>query len=75
MRLDLLAAISGAMISIQARRDVFKCWEPDIVMVHGDTTTTLGASLASYYAKIKVGHIEAGLRSGNKYSPWPLKLN
>ena len=56
-------------------RDVFKRWETDIVLVHGDTTTTLGASLASYYAKIKVGHIEAGLRTGNKYSPWPEEIN
>ncbi|MGZ4954015.1 MAG: non-hydrolyzing UDP-N-acetylglucosamine 2-epimerase [Methylobacter sp.] len=56
-------------------RNVYKQWLPDIILVHGDTTTTLAASLSAYYAKIKVGHIEAGLRTGNKYSPWPEELN
>lgn len=49
--------------------------KPDIVLVHGDTTTTMAASLAAYYAKIPVGHIEAGLRTGNVYSPWPEEMN
>lgn len=49
--------------------------KPDIVLVHGDTATTLAASLASYYAQIPVGHVEAGLRTGNMYSPWPEEGN
>jgi len=49
--------------------------KPDIVLVHGDTTTTLSATLASYYARIPVGHVEAGLRTGNIYSPWPEEVN
>ncbi|WP_444924281.1 non-hydrolyzing UDP-N-acetylglucosamine 2-epimerase [Microbulbifer sp. DLAB2-AF] len=48
---------------------------PDMVLVHGDTTTTLIASLASYYNKIPIGHVEAGLRTGNLYSPWPEEAN
>ncbi len=48
---------------------------PDIVLVHGDTATTLAASLASYYQQVKIGHIEAGLRTGNIYSPWPEEAN
>lgn len=48
---------------------------PDVVLVHGDTTTTFAASLAAYYQKIKIGHIEAGLRTGNIYSPWPEEAN
>jgi UDP-N-acetylglucosamine 2-epimerase (non-hydrolysing) len=48
---------------------------PDLVLVHGDTTTTFSASLAAYYSKIPVGHVEAGLRTGNIYSPWPEELN
>lgn len=48
---------------------------PDLVLVHGDTTTTLSASLASYYMRIPVGHVEAGLRTGQIYSPWPEEIN
>lgn len=48
---------------------------PDIVLVHGDTTTTFAAALASFYAKIKVGHVEAGLRTYDKYSPYPEEMN
>ncbi|WP_201545915.1 non-hydrolyzing UDP-N-acetylglucosamine 2-epimerase [Psychrobacter sp. H7-1] len=54
---------------------VFESWTPDIVLVHGDTATTFAASLAAYYHKIKVGHVEAGLRTGNIYSPWPEEAN
>lgn len=56
-------------------RPVFSEWRPDLVIVHGDTTTTLGASLAAYYQKIPVAHIEAGLRTHNIYSPWPEEIN
>jgi UDP-N-acetylglucosamine 2-epimerase (non-hydrolysing) len=49
--------------------------KPDLVLVHGDTTTTMAASLAAYYQKIAVGHVEAGLRTGNIYSPWPEEMN
>lgn len=54
---------------------VLKEEKPDLVLVHGDTTTTFVASLASYYLQIPVGHVEAGLRTGNKYSPFPEELN
>jgi len=55
--------------------DILRETKPDRVLVHGDTTTTLAASLAAFYAKIPVGHIEAGLRSGNNLEPWPEELN
>lgn len=48
---------------------------PDLILVHGDTTTTLVASLAAYYERVPVGHVEAGLRTGNIYSPWPEEIN
>lgn len=54
---------------------VFQSWKPDMVLVHGDTATTFAASLMAYYHKIKVGHIEAGLRTGDIYSPWPEEAN
>ena len=54
---------------------VFEAWRPDRILVHGDTTTTFAASLAAYYRKIPVGHVEAGLRTGNRYSPWPEEMN
>jgi len=56
-------------------KDVLRELQPDIVFVHGDTTTTFGASLAAFYQKIKVAHIEAGLRTGDIYSPWPEEAN
>lgn len=56
-------------------RDVYKQWVPDIVLVHGDTTTTAAASLSAYYARLQIGHVEAGLRTHNKYAPWPEELN
>ncbi|WAA11378.1 non-hydrolyzing UDP-N-acetylglucosamine 2-epimerase [Fervidibacillus albus] len=55
--------------------DVMKKVRPDIVLVHGDTTTTFVASLAAFYNKIVVGHVEAGLRTWNKYSPYPEEMN
>jgi UDP-N-acetylglucosamine 2-epimerase (non-hydrolysing) len=54
---------------------VLKEFKPDVVLVHGDTATTFAASLAAYYEQIAVGHIEAGLRTGNIYSPWPEEGN
>jgi len=54
---------------------VLKEFKPDVVLVHGDTATTFAASLASYYEQISVGHVEAGLRTGNIYSPWPEEAN
>jgi len=56
-------------------RPVFEDFRPDLVLVHGDTTTTLSASLAAYYHQATVGHVEAGLRTGNIYSPWPEEMN
>lgn len=56
-------------------RQVLREWRPDAVLVHGDTTTTLAASLAAYYEKLPIGHVEAGLRTGNLYSPWPEEGN
>ena len=56
-------------------RDVFKEIRPDIVLVHGDTTTSMAAALAAFYAQIPVGHVEAGLRTHNIYSPWPEEMN
>lgn len=50
-------------------------WRPDIVLVHGDTTTTFAASLAAFYQRIAVAHVEAGLRTGDMYSPWPEEAN
>jgi len=56
-------------------RDVLDTFIPDLVLVHGDTTTTFCATLASYYKQIPVGHVEAGLRTGNIYAPWPEEIN
>lgn len=56
-------------------RDILKEFKPDIVLVHGDTATTFAASLAAFYQQIPVGHVEAGLRTGNLYSPWPEEAN
>ena len=60
---------------LQGLESVLNQYKPDWVMVHGDTSTTLGASLAAYYHKVKVAHIEAGLRTHNLYSPWPEEAN
>jgi UDP-N-acetylglucosamine 2-epimerase (non-hydrolysing) len=60
---------------LKGLREIFRSWRPEWVLVHGDTTTTLATSLAAYYEKISVGHIEAGLRTGDIYSPWPEEVN
>ncbi len=69
---DLYDITSNVLLGI---KNVLNEFEPDIVLVHGDTTTAFTASLASFYQKIKVGHIEAGLRTYNLYSPWPEEAN
>jgi len=56
-------------------RDVLKIVQPDVVLVHGDTTTSTAAALAAFYQQIPVGHVEAGLRTHNIYSPWPEEMN
>ncbi|HFQ5004184.1 TPA: non-hydrolyzing UDP-N-acetylglucosamine 2-epimerase [Vibrio vulnificus] len=56
-------------------KPVLQDFKPDVVLVHGDTATTFAASLAAYYEQIAVGHVEAGLRTGNIYSPWPEEAN
>jgi len=60
---------------LQGLRGVLVQFSPDIVLTHGDTATTLAASLAAYYQQIPVAHVEAGLRTGNMYSPWPEEAN
>lgn len=60
---------------IQGMRPVLAESRPDVVLVHGDTTTTFAAALAAFYEKIPVGHVEAGLRTGDKYAPWPEEMN
>jgi len=56
-------------------KPVLQAFKPDVVLVHGDTATTLSTSLSAYYEQIPVGHVEAGLRTGNIYSPWPEEVN
>jgi UDP-N-acetylglucosamine 2-epimerase (non-hydrolysing) len=63
---------TAVLVSLKPILEQFK---PDVVLVHGDTATTFAASLAAYYQQIKVGHVEAGLRTGNTYSPWPEEAN
>lgn len=60
---------------LQGLRETIKEFQPDQILVHGDTTTTLFSSIAAYYARIPVAHVEAGLRTGNIYSPWPEEIN
>jgi UDP-N-acetylglucosamine 2-epimerase (non-hydrolysing) len=60
---------------LQGMKGVFAQFRPDVVLVHGDTATTLAASLAAYYQQIPVAHVEAGLRTGNMFSPWPEEGN
>lgn len=68
--------LSGITSEILLRIEpVLRDFQPDLVLVHGDTSTTFATSLAAYYQKIAVGHVEAGLRTGNLYSPWPEEAN
>ena len=60
---------------LQGLSPVLESFGPDVILVHGDTTTTMAASMAAYYQKISVGHVEAGLRTGDIYSPWPEEMN
>lgn len=69
---DLSDVTSSVLLGM---RDVLRAFTPDIILVHGDTATTFSASLAAYYHQIPVGHVEAGLRTNNLYSPWPEEAN
>ncbi|MFT5660623.1 MAG: UDP-N-acetylglucosamine 2-epimerase (non-hydrolyzing) [Sulfurimonas sp.] len=69
---DLYDVTSNVLLGI---KDVFSEFNPDIVLVHGDTTTSSVTSLAAFYQKIKIGHVEAGLRTHDIYSPWPEEAN
>lgn len=69
---DLYDVTTSILLNI---KPVLRDFQPDVVLVHGDTSTTFAAALACYYEKIAVGHVEAGLRTGNIYSPWPEEVN
>lgn len=69
---DLTDITSGVL---HGMKHVLREWRPDVVLVHGDTATSTAACLAAYYQQIPVGHVEAGLRTGNLYSPWPEEAN
>lgn len=69
---DLYDVTSRVLVGM---RDVLKEAQPDVVLVHGDTTTSTAAALAAFYQQIPVGHVEAGLRTHNIYSPWPEEMN
>lgn len=69
---DLYDITSKVLLGL---RDVLKDFRPDVVLVHGDTTTSMAASLAAFYQQIPVGHVEAGLRTYNMLSPWPEEMN
>lgn len=69
---DLYDVTSRVLLGM---RDVLSAVSPDVVLVHGDTTTSTAAALASFYQQIPVGHVEAGLRTHNIYSPWPEEMN
>ncbi len=60
---------------LEGMRDVLRECRPDLVLVHGDTSTSTAAAMAAFYAQVPVGHVEAGLRTGNIYSPWPEEMN
>ncbi len=60
---------------LEGLKPILESFKPDVVLVHGDTTTTIATSLAAFYQRIPVGHVEAGLRTGDLYSPWPEEAN
>lgn len=68
-----LSDLTGAVL--HGMQGILQSVKPDLVLVHGDTTTTMAASLAAFYQKIPIGHVEAGLRTGDIYSPWPEEAN
>ena len=68
-----LSAITSSVLA--GLEEILKIERPDVVLVHGDTTTTLAASLAAFYQQIRIGHVEAGLRTYSKYSPFPEEIN
>jgi UDP-N-acetylglucosamine 2-epimerase (non-hydrolysing) len=69
---DLTDITAGVLRGL---KETLAQWRPDAVLVHGDTSTTLAATMAAFYQRIPVGHVEAGLRTGNLYSPWPEEAN
>lgn len=69
---DLTDITAGVLRGL---KETLAQWRPDAMLVHGDTSTTLAATLAAFYQRIPVGHVEAGLRTGNLYSPWPEEAN
>lgn len=69
---DLYDITANVLVGMKS---VLQDYKPDVVFVHGDTTTTFSAALAAFYQQIKIAHIEAGLRTGNIYSPWPEEAN
>jgi len=69
---DLFSITTGVLTGLKS---ILETEKPDLVLVHGDTTTTFAAALAAFYQKIPVGHVEAGLRTRNKYSPYPEEMN
>lgn len=69
---DLFDITSKVLLGL---KEILIAFKPDVVLVHGDTTTSMAASLAAFYLKIKVGHIEAGLRTNDMQSPWPEEMN
>lgn len=78
---DLNIMVSGQTLydittrALNGLKEVIEDAKPDMVLVHGDTTTTFAGALAAFYAQVPVGHVEAGLRTGNKYSPYPEEMN
>lgn len=73
MPAQTLAGVAARILA--AMQEVYRQWRPDLLVVQGDTTTTFAASLSAFYDHIPVAHIEAGLRTGNPYSPWPEEVN
>lgn len=68
-----LGDVTGRVVA--GMEKILQRWRPDMMLVHGDTTTTMASCLAAYYARVDIGHVEAGLRTGDKYAPWPEEIN